>query len=429
MDAKALAKSKRAHSLQHSKKPHSAQKSKAPAGGANDAGTGNKALGKQAKEKARQSGLPSNWDRYEEEFDSGSQDPSGDTTNKASDVILPKSKGADYRYLLAEYQTQCQSDCYLDTVPSLEDILPGDFKLGLESMLSVRGKSIQSWIGDDNFVVEETAVSPEVPFLSLNLNALAEQLAKVDISERLFIEADLLPLQLTGDGSKPCSSLESDQMQTSETEATATFSEEPTLKDFSKMNKVANENIEVTSSGSIVNGHLNVNSFNQGFDLLNQTRTDRNSSQDSKHSQSRALECPTEFNMSSVSEPKKKRSTFEASTAEAELDMLLDSFSETKLLDSSGFMSATIPEKQKEAPAPLPQLARNTPSSGKSTPIAAKLDVLDDLLEETSILTDKNGSYQLTKVTAAHDEIQSSSSQPATKSKVLDDFDSWLDTI
>lgn len=30
----------------------------------------------------------------------------------------------------------------------------------------------------------------------MDLNALAEQLAKVDLSERLFIDADLLPLEL-----------------------------------------------------------------------------------------------------------------------------------------------------------------------------------------------------------------------------------------
>lgn len=30
----------------------------------------------------------------------------------------------------------------------------------------------------------------------MDLNALAEKLAKVDLSERLFIDADLLPLEL-----------------------------------------------------------------------------------------------------------------------------------------------------------------------------------------------------------------------------------------
>lgn len=36
----------------------------------------------------------------------------------------------------------------------------------------------------------------QASFLSLNLHALAEQLAKIDLSQRLFIEADLLPPEL-----------------------------------------------------------------------------------------------------------------------------------------------------------------------------------------------------------------------------------------
>lgn len=227
----------------------------------------------------------------------------------------------------------------------------------------------------------------------------------------------------TGNGSNT-NGRESDRMHTSETDATSTVTEELTFEDFSK--KVENQNIEVTTSGSIVSGHLNVNSLNEGLDLLNQTK---NSSQESINCQRSGLEFPTAFNMSSVSEPEKKPSVFEASAAEAELDMLLDSFNETKLLDSSGFSPAAIPVYQKEAPIARPH-TRNTLSSSKTTPVSAKLDdVLDDLLEETSILSNKKDSYQLTKVTASNDETQSSSSRTGTKSKVLDDFDSWLDTI
>ncbi|KAH6761240.1 Major facilitator superfamily protein [Perilla frutescens var. frutescens] len=36
------------------------------------------------------------------------------------------------------------------------------------------------------------------PFLSLNLDALAEQLAKAKLSERLYLQSDLLPLELVG---------------------------------------------------------------------------------------------------------------------------------------------------------------------------------------------------------------------------------------
>ncbi|XP_015574021.1 protein ECERIFERUM 16 isoform X2 [Ricinus communis] len=433
MDSKALAKSKRAHSLHHSKKQfHSGQKAKvkAPTGGATDAASGNKAVGKQTREKARQSGLPSNCDRYEEEFDSGSGDPLGDSINNASDIILPKSKGADYRHLIAEAQSQCQSGSYLDMFPSLEDILP-DFKLGVGPMLSVRGEGILSWTGDDNFVVEdESAVSPEAHFLSLNLSALAEQLLKVDISERLFMEADILPPELSGHGAKATSSLESEQKQTSEMKVNSTVSEELILKDLSEKNEFAKQSSEVMSSESILTGQSDPISLNQEFDMINKTEGDFSASRHSSSCENRAMESPAEISGSSIADPKKKPYMFEATAAEAELDMLLDSFNETKFLDSSGFTSAAFPLSKKEAPRALPQLIRNTPSSSKTSISATLDDALDDLLEQTSNLSNQNNSYQSVKVTATSNEMQSSSSsRSVTKSKVLDDFDSWLDTL
>lgn len=42
-------------------------------------------------------------------------------------------------------------------------IFTGEFNVGLGSMLAVRGEGILSWIGDDNFVVEDkTAGNQEV---------------------------------------------------------------------------------------------------------------------------------------------------------------------------------------------------------------------------------------------------------------------------
>lgn len=82
-----------------------------------------------------------------------------------------------------------------------------------------------------------------------------------------------------------------------------------------------------------------------------------------------------------------------------------------------------------EAAAPLPLLARNALGSLKTTYTAATLDdVLDDLFEETSSLSNQNNLHQPSEKKADH-VIQSSSSQSVNKSKVLDDFDSWLDTI
>lgn len=139
MDVKALAKSKRAHTQHHSKKPHHTQKLKAPSPStsspvSNDAvGTAKKPLGKQqlnektTHRSSRSHGssrLPTNWDRYkEEEFDHGSEGVSVETSSKASDIVLPKSKGADFRHLVAEAQSQAKTS--LEDLPSLDDLLPG----------------------------------------------------------------------------------------------------------------------------------------------------------------------------------------------------------------------------------------------------------------------------------------------------------------
>ena len=43
--------------------------------------------------------------------------------------------------------------------------MTGEFNQGLGPMLSVRGEGILSWIGDDNFVVEDkTAATHEVVY-------------------------------------------------------------------------------------------------------------------------------------------------------------------------------------------------------------------------------------------------------------------------
>lgn len=231
-------------------------------------------------------------------------------------------------------------------------------------------------------------------------------------------------------GSKASSSQESEQKQRSENKATTTVSEESDLKDFSGKNEAVNQNTEIISSVSATNGNSDPFSFNQESDILNQVEGDFNSNQDGQSSQSRALESPTQFNVSSAVDADKRVHTFKAAAAEAELDMLLNSFAETKLLDSSGFTSIALPVSQNEAHA-LPPLTRNAPGSSKPTSIAANLDdALDNLLAETSNLLNPNGLHQPWEAKSAPNEIQlSSASQSAPKSKILDDFDSWLDTI
>ncbi|KAF5732584.1 hypothetical protein HS088_TW17G00114 [Tripterygium wilfordii] len=414
MDAKSLAKSKRAHSLQHSKKPRSIQKLKAPSTSPGDAANVNKPSGKQVSDKERpfKPRLPSNWDRYGEELDLDSVELSVDRANEKADVALPKSKGADYSHLIAEAQSHSLSDSCASGFPSLEDVLPGDFMDGLGSMLSVMGESILSWTGDDNFVVDDgAAASHETSFLSLNLDALAEQLEKVDISERLFIEADLIPPELRICGSRASSNPALDQKQaTCESEAVMRTSGELTSKEHSEKLKTVNQNTKATLSGSAASSYPESMLFDQGSHLSNRVKADLNP-QIGNSGQSRDLGHPTNLNLNSATDIKKQQPTFEAAAAEADLDMLLDSFSETRLLDSSSVRPGNNFLIARNESAPKGH------DSSKTTSITPNIDdVLDNLLEETS-----NHNQPVLS--------QPSSSSSLSKSKVLDDFDSWLDTI
>ncbi|KAI4333909.1 hypothetical protein L6164_018661 [Bauhinia variegata] len=430
MDVKALAKSKRAHSQHHSKKPHGChpnQKHKAPSSSdaARDAGTAKKPLGKQVKENTHcsqgSSGLPSNWDRYEDEFDSGPEGIAPDIASKLSDVVLPKSKGADFRYLVAEAQSQ--SNASLDGFPSLDDVLPGEFNEGLGSMLAVRGESILSWIGEDNFIVEDkTSGTHEVPFLSLNLHALAESLEKVDLSKRLFIEPDLLPPELCAVDSAAGSNQEPDKMQTTEdSELARMLSEELALDDFAIDVKIINQFTSSSSSGSSHSA--------APFTLSKGASNPFTIPAKYVDVESEELSPSAEVNINSTEDPSRKSSTFTPAAAEEELDMLLDSFRENKILDSSGFSSNTsFPVSQGVTSVDPPQITIKEPDSSKSALITASLDdERDDLLEETSTMINSNGLLRPKEENTVLHSTQSSDS--GTKSKVLNDFDSWLDTI
>ncbi|KHF99833.1 Phosphorelay luxU [Gossypium arboreum] len=396
MDAKALAKSKRAHSQHHSKKPHSVQKSKPPSPGVNEPSNSKKQTIKQIKEKAHQaqriSALPSNWNRYEEEFDSGSEDP-----NQTPDVIVPK------RF------SQLQSNPYSNNIPSLDDVFPGDFNQFVGSMLAVRGEGILSWTGNDNFVVDDsTTATPEASFLSLNLHALAEQLEKVDLSERLFIEEDLLPPDLRSERSKVKNDQEPDQMQAPpDQKEAAKITEGPTPNDL--------------PGSKAIDAILS----NSGLDSMAEVQGVSISGQHGESSESRA---PNNLNSTTASNKKVP--------AEAKLDMLLNSFNETKLLDTSDLSSKKSSSigslKASNLDSLLDDLLQETSTtvnrgidSSKTAAVnSTSEDLLDDLLQETSstIVDAKLGSDNNVR-------SSSSSSQSVSKSKILNDFDSWLDTI
>lgn len=104
-----------------------------------------------------------------------------------------KSKGADYSYLLSQFQEQAGFDAHL----------PED-TAGISSMLYVRGRNLLSCGDDDHFIVSNDNMTSdyEASFLSVDLHGLASQLAKLDLSKRLFIEDDKLPAELHSSGSQ-----------------------------------------------------------------------------------------------------------------------------------------------------------------------------------------------------------------------------------
>ncbi|KAF8104435.1 hypothetical protein N665_0172s0065 [Sinapis alba] len=352
MDTKAMAKSKRAHTQHHSKKPHSVHKPKAPV----------------------QSRLPSNFDRYDDELNLGLENASGDSLSTTADAIVPKSKGADYLHLISEAQAESHSKIDINS-DSLDDLLHDEFSRVVGSMISARGESILSWMEDDNFVVVEedgSASNHEPGFLSLDLNALEKMLEKVDVHERLYIDADLLPPELRTTQSKlsrdkePCHS-----------HAVATRVNEP---------------VQQESSGkidSIVAQGESSESMKQVKDIPILTE------------KSSAIEADLDLLLNSFSEEpnpvasasSQKASVQRSSAFETELDSLLNSHGGSE----EPFNKPANPSDQK----------LNTTGFG---------DVLDDLLESTSLSTKPQGK-------------QTSSSSTVGKSKVLDEFDSWLDTI
>lgn len=208
MDVKSLARSKRAHS-QHQTKKHNSKPTTviAPTVASGGASVDNKPSGKRTGDKPHQSQsskrtLPTNRDRYEEDYDSDLNDQSNNSINPEIDGFVPKSKGADYKYLLSEAKLQSEANISSDTFPSFDDVL-SDFREGFGSLLSVRRESILSWARYDNFIVEDKAATTcESSFLSLNLNLLAEQLEKVDLPRRLLIEPDFFLAELSSDHSK-----------------------------------------------------------------------------------------------------------------------------------------------------------------------------------------------------------------------------------
>lgn len=215
---------------------------------------------------------------------------------------------------------------------------------------------------------------------------------------------------------------ESNQMQTCYSQASTTISEK-----FSQKLKIEDQSSEVTSSGS---SGSSTNQTLSSHESISVKYIDVDLRGIGKSTQNEASQSTAELSVKSVLDPQKKLSAFEAADAEEELDMLLDSFGETKkAFNPSDFRSNNpFPVSQKEVYVD-PSLSKIGPDSSKTSSRIANLDgALDDLLEETSNVMNQTGLLQSLEEKAIH-PVQASSSHSGTKSKVLDEFDSWLDTI
>ncbi|KAG5242185.1 phosphorelay protein [Salix suchowensis] len=326
--------------------------------------------------------------------------------------FLSKRKGADFKHLLDEGLSKCHQ---VVSFHSLEDFLAEEFMHGVGPMLSVRGESILSWIGGGDFVVEDATTSTH------------ELLDMLVIVERDLLSSFLEFDQLQTTGSE-ASSGHGPGRKPPQTEATLTISEESAFQDFSEKNKAVNQNAKVFVSGLTI---CNSDPFSliQGSDV----KGNLHGNQYGKSNQSTAPEPPAQFNVRALLSLRAGCPRLKPKLLSLKLDMLLGSLSETKLPDSSGFGFPTLPLQKtlkKEAATPLPLLARNVVASAKNTSTAATPDdVLDDLLEEASNLSNQNNLHQPLEMKGASYQILSSSPPSVTKSKVLDDFDLSSDTI
>ncbi|XP_042430091.1 uncharacterized protein LOC122016758 [Zingiber officinale] len=432
MDPKASAKSKRSHT-QHGRASHPSpsaiaqrkkqskeKKLEQSAGG----GGGDGEL-----KRTRRPSLPSNWDRYDDE-----DEVVESVGNPSATEVAPKSKGADFGYLLEQARSQQQERDKLAgrglPLPSSSEEFPLVLWQGMSSILSVRGEGRLSLYDDDYFIIddsEDSSISSEVPFLSIDLHAIDAQLSKLKLSDRLFLEADLFPEeQCVGE------LIEKKMSEQLENLVAREFK-----KDFAQ------------SASADVDKTALFDNYQPQISAGNATELHSSKAWTSKETRTHN----SDSSMFAASNPAEiTTSKFEVAAAEADLDMLLDSLSKTKLsnvsvdepgssrnattspiddtMDSLLATTSSFVQEQKTQASTTKQgsvLISNRPShvlgakldgGANSLRTGAKLtldDNIDDLLGETSIFV--------------KDQKPCLPHGPSSGSKPLDDFDSWIDTL
>lgn len=383
MDPKATAKSKRSHT-QHGRKNHpppAAQKNK-----------------KQPAPQTRpHPPLPSNWNRYEDatggsaESDGAERNPDATAAGEGEEDLAPRSKGADFGYLVEQARSNPQDFKYSSTSSSFDD-LSVDFVQGVGSILSVRGKNLLSWCEDDNFIVDDDPTSNyEVPILSMDLHALTSQLSKLKLSQRLFIEPELLPEELCTD--EPLNNPVIERIERSKATKTRCGANSPACLTLPLAETNPKDAISCTfKDGKIIPAA-------EADHLLAANLEPSKSSKPPEQDGRREIE--------HVAMP-----GVEAAASEGVLDMLLSTFSETKISETttnrtgrtptSSTFSSLVPEAG--------QTFKDNPVSSRNISATGLDDSIDDLLAETSLhIQDSKSRKESVSSTKYHHSLGSKS--------------------
>ncbi|CAN6332007.1 unnamed protein product [Urochloa humidicola] len=421
MDPKAAAKSKRSHTV-HGRRAH-----QTPAAAA---------AHRQKRAAATSSGprsrnLPSNWDRYEDEGEAESA-----AAAEWTGEVAPRSKGADFGFLLEQARAQPREarDLRAPWLPSQDS--PFDFMEASTSMFEAKGEGILSWCADDNFILEDDlAPDFEVPFLSMDLHALANQLSKLKLSKRLFVEEDLLPEDLANASEDNEILIECDTSVENDAKSTSVGHNlyfEP-RKDASHHEYAGN-----TYSDDQMKSESQSQCFEHEATTSPKISTHLvNSDSEEDKTYTRTMDTDPGIGHS-------KGLKFEVGSAEEELDMLLNSFGGTHLsssnLDESFGDDSTSQETslpvQNEGFATQSSTSKPTVNFGQNLDFgyAKKIDVVasiddsvDNLLEDT--LPCLSEAKETTTVQGANRTPHDSVPHHSGPSNASDDFDSWFDSL
>ncbi|WVZ99597.1 hypothetical protein U9M48_044867 [Paspalum notatum var. saurae] len=402
MDPKAAAKSKRSHTVQ-GRRAHQTpaaaaahRQKRAAAAAATSSGP-------------RSRNLPSNWDRYEAEGEPEDPAPAAEWTGE----VAPRSKGADFGFLLEQARAQPREARDLSTpwLPSHD--LQFDFMQASTSMFEAKGEGILSWCADDNFILEDDlAPEFEVPFLSMDLHALANQLSKLKLSQRLFVEEDLLPEDLA------------DASDNAEILIECDTSVESDAKGSSARHNLNSEPMK--GATHLMTTEYQSQCFEQETTILPKIDTHlTNSDNEEDKGYTRVMDTDPVTGHSKVLKS-------EVGAAEEELDMLLNSFSGTRLsssnLDESFGHDFTLHDTEI-------RLSNKdiTPNRSSGLPSHAYLDdALDDLLSETSLPVQNEGFAAEAQSLPSHPTVASghnTDSRYVKKIDVVASFDDPVDDL